>query len=128
MLITPVQRGERTISHVKLISHFHLRGTVTPSLLHRVRGNRMLESCCFDYLNEFRSHVLSHHGRPPYAPVAPPLHMDVPARDTTPPMPCAEEKEDMAKRAADVASTNEALESSRQDAADALICAATATR
>ena len=46
MPITPVQRGERTISHVKLISHFHLRGTVTPSLLHRVRDNRMLEVCC----------------------------------------------------------------------------------
>ena len=135
MLITPVQQGERTISHVKLISHFHLRGTVSPSLLHRLRGNRMLEACCFNYLNEFRSHVLSQQGRAPYAPLAPPPpHVDVPApampaRDVTPPMPRAGGEEDTAERAAGMASTSEALETSRletsrQDAADALIYAA----
>ena len=135
MLITPVQQGGRVVSHVKIISHFHLRGTVSPSLLHRLRGNRMLEACCFNYLNEFRSHVLRQQGRAPYAPLAPPPpHVDVPApampaRDVTPPMPRAGGEEDTAERAAGMASTSEALETSRletsrQDAADALIYAA----
>ena len=44
MLITPVQQGGRVASHVKIVSHFHLRGTVAPSLLQRLRGNRMLEA------------------------------------------------------------------------------------
>ena len=135
MLITPVQQGGRVVSHVKIISHFHLRGTVSPSLLHRLRGNRMLEACCFNYLNEFRSHVLRQQGRAPYAPLAPPPpHVDVsalamPPRDARPPMPRAAGEEDPAECAAGVASTSEPLETSRldtsrQDAADALIYAA----
>ena len=61
MLITPVQQGARICSHVKLISHFDLRGTISPSLLQRLRAHRMLEACCFNYLHEFRNHVHTHY-------------------------------------------------------------------
>jgi len=73
MMITPLQNGEQTHSHVKLISHFHLRGTVSPVLLQRIKANRMLEACCFNYLHEFRNHVLPQSvprllGAPAFAP------------------------------------------------------------
>ena len=61
MLITPVRHGNRTFSHVKLISHFHLRGTIAQSILGRIKTNRMIEACCFNYLHEFRSYVLTHY-------------------------------------------------------------------
>ena len=61
MLITPVQVGGKTHSHVQLVSHFHLKGTISPSLLQRIKVNRMLEACCYNYLHEFRTFVEAHH-------------------------------------------------------------------
>ena len=72
MMLTPVQHGDRTYSHVKLISHFHLRGTIAQPLLGRIKVNRMVEACCFNYLHEFKTHVLAHYA-PRDVPPAPPL-------------------------------------------------------
>lgn len=55
LMLTPVQHGDRIYSHVKLISHFHLRGTISQPLLGRIKVNRMIEACCFNYLHEFRT-------------------------------------------------------------------------
>ena len=120
MLITPVQQGERTISHVKLISHFHLRGTVSHSLLHRVRGNRMLEACCFNYLNEFRAHALTKYaGQPQPQPQQPQQ-----PQQQGPPQPQPRELPSAPQAAAAAADAD----ACRQDAAAALIHAATASR
>ena len=67
MLITPVQMGAQMHSHVKVISHFHLRGIISPSLLQRIKVNRMLEACCYNYLHEFRNFALA-AGAPPSTP------------------------------------------------------------
>ena len=130
MLITPVQQGERTISHVKLISHFHLRGTVSHSLLHRVRGNRMLEACCFNYLNEFRAHALTKYaGQPQPQPQPQPRQPQQPqqqeqSQQQGPPQPQLRELPSAPQAAAAAADAD----ACRQDAAAALIHAATASR
>ena len=121
MLITPVQQGERTVSHVKLISHFHLRGTISPSLLQRIRANRMLEACCFNYLNEFRNHVRTCYQRAPEAPLPPPV---VIKQDDEAQRPG--EDQHLRPMACEASASDASHDCSRSDAAEALIQAASA--
>jgi len=75
IVITPVDVRGETHAHVALVAHFDLKGTISSQLLERVQANRMLESCCFKYLAEFRKH-LTGAGAPPSEPdkqAAPPV-------------------------------------------------------
>ena len=92
----------------------------------------MREACCFNYLNEFRCHALTRHRRSPDPLPPSPLRMDLsaPAAPAAmPPMPRTGEEGQAQGSAGEVLiPADEVLESSRRDAADALIGAASATR
>jgi len=53
MVITPIDREGETHSQIQLLAHFDLKGTISSQLFERIQANRMLEMCCFKYLNEF---------------------------------------------------------------------------
>jgi len=70
MVITPVERHGEMHAHVALVAHFDLKGTISSQLLERVQANKMLESCCFKYLAEFRKHLTNPTATATAAPAA----------------------------------------------------------
>jgi len=59
LVITPMQIGETMQSHVALVAHFDLKGSISTQLLARVLANKMLEQLCSNFLLEFRKHAIS---------------------------------------------------------------------
>ncbi|KAL3926312.1 MAG: hypothetical protein SGPRY_003353 [Prymnesium sp.] len=57
LIITPRVQGGELHSHVCMIAHFDLKGTISSQLLERMAASMMLESLCFKYLAEFKKHL-----------------------------------------------------------------------
>jgi len=59
LIITPVEQHGETHSHVELVAHFDLKGTISSQLFERIQCNKMLEFSCYKYLGEFRKHLIA---------------------------------------------------------------------
>ena len=81
----------------------------------------MAEACCFNYLNEFRNHVRTCYQRAPEAPLPPPV---VIKQDDEAQRPG--EDQHLRPMAGEACASDASHDSSRSDAAEALIQAASA--